>query len=327
MIVLVTGASGWVGGRTARELLRAGAEVRCLVEPGTDGARLPADAEAVTADVRDADGVAAAMAEVEAVVHCAAVIHPARARLFREVNEAGTRHVVEAAARAGVRRLVHVSSNAAAGFQREREVLLTEDDPPRPRGGYGTSKLAAERAVLAAHAAGSLEATVIRPCRCYGPGQPPRVERVFRMIRTGTVPVIGDGGALRSMSFVDDVVRVVAQCLDDPNAAGETFWIADGRPYTTLEAFAAMAAAAEVPLRARKVPEAAARVCEALDLALERAGRYSMSLHLAGESRHDIGCSVDKARRVLGFEPRDDLVGGFRAALAASPAAPALVAA
>ena len=327
MIVLVTGASGWIGGRTARQLLRAGAEVRCLVEPGTDRARLPADADVVTGDVRDAEAVAAAMTEVEVVVHCAAVIHPVRAGLFREVNELGTRQVVQEAARAGARRLVYVSSNAAAGFQREREVPLTEDDPPRPRGGYGTSKLAAERAVLEAHEAGSLEATVVRPCRCYGPGQPPRVERVFRMIRTGTVPVFGDGGALRSMSFVDDVVRVLVQCLDDPRASGETFWIADERPYTTLEAFEAMAEAAGVPLRVRRVPEAAGRICEALDLALERAGRYSMSLHLAGEARHDIGCSVAKAKRSLGFEPRDDLVGGLRDALAASHAGEPLVAA
>ena len=323
MRVLVTGGTGWIGGRVVTELLQDGHEVRVLALLGEP----PGDVALMHGDIRDAARVASAVDGVDAIVHCAAVIHPRQAPEFREVNAAGTALLVDAAAAAGVGRLVHVSSNAAAGFQRERDVLLTEDDPPRPRGGYGRSKAEAESIVRKAHARGALETVIARPCRCYGRGQPPRVERVFEMVRSGRVPVFGDGGALRSMSSVDDVARVLVQCLDDPAAAGETFWIADERPYTTIEAFEAMAAAAGVPLRVRRLPRAGARACEALDLGLERLGAYSMSLHLAGESTHHIGCSVEKAKRALGFEPRDDLVGGFRAALAASPSAPALVAA
>ena len=327
MTTLVTGASGWIGGRVVPELLQGGHRVRCLVEPDVDPGALAADAEIVRGDLRDGRAVAAAVSGVDAVVHCAAVIHPRRAREFREVNAEGTRRLVEAAASAGVRRLVHVSSNAAAGFQRERAVLLTEGHAPVPKGGYGQSKLEAERLVSAAWGATNLETVIVRPCRCYGAGQPARVERVFSMIRMGRVPIFGDGGALRSMSAVDDVVRMLIQCLDDPDAPGQTFWIADERPYTTLEAFEAMAAAADAPLRVRRLPEGAARLCEALDLAYERAGGYSMSLHLAGESHRDIGCSIEKAKRVLGFQPRNDLVGGFREALERSPARSTLVAA
>ncbi len=323
MRVLVTGGTGWIGGRLVDELARAGYDVRCLVEPGS---RTP-DAPVVHGDVRDPDAVAAAVDGAEAVVHCAAVIHPHRPREFHEVNTRGTKVLLDAAAAASVGRFVHVSSNAAAGFQRRRQVLLTENDPPAPRGGYGESKLEAERAVRAAHADDGLETVIVRPCRCYGRGQPPRVERVFDMVTSGRVPVFGDGGALRSMSLVDDVVSVLVQCLDDPAAAGETFWIADERPYTTLETFEAMAAAAGVELHVRRLPRAGARACEALDLALERLGAYSMRLHLAGESTHDIGCSIDKARRVLGFEPRNDLVAGFREALERAPVPAALAAA
>ena len=325
MRVLVTGGTGWIGRRLVDELLCAGHEVRCLVEPRAH--RDPSDeVEVVRGDIRDPSALACAVEDAEAVVHCAAVIHPRRSRDFREVNAVGTKRLLEAAGGAGVRRLVHVSSNAAAGFQRRREVLLTEDDTPRPRGGYGKSKLEAENAAQNASADGPLETVVVRPCRCYGRGQPPRVERVFEMVRTGKVPVLGDGRALRSMSSVDDVVRVLVQCLDDPAASGETFWIADERPYTTLEAFEAMAAAAGTELRVRTLPRAGAHVCETLDLAYERVGGYSMSLHLAGESTYDIGCSIEKAERLLAFRPRNDLVAGFREALERSPAAAVLVA-
>ena len=312
--VLVTGASGWLGDRLVSRLLDEGRAVRCLTEPGGRPATEGRDAEVVTADLRDRAAIGSAVEGVDAVIHSAAVIHPRRAREFHAVNVMGTRHLVDAAVRAGVCRFVQVSSNAAAGWQRRREALMTEDDVPRPVGGYGRSKLEAERLVMEAHESGRLEAAVIRPCRFYGPGYPPRIARVLEMVASGKVPIFGDGLALRSMSFVDDVVDVLVQCLAEPAATGQVFWIADERPYTTVGAFEAMATAAGVPLRTRTLPEAISRACERLDLAYERLGGYSMALHLAGESRHDVGCSIDKARTLLDFAPTNDLVGGFREA-------------
>ncbi len=322
----MTGPTGWLGRRLVPELLDAGHDVRCLVEPDVDTRSLNRQVAIAVGDVRNRAAVEAAVEGADAVIHCAAVIHPTRASDFWTVNAGGTRHLLEAASRAGVRRLVHVSSNAAAGFQRGRDLLLREEDQPAPRGGYGESKRAAELLVRAAHRDGRLETSILRPCRFYGRGLPSRIERVFEMINSGHVPVFGDGLALRSMTSVDDLAVLLVQCLDDSAAAGETFWVADDIPYTALAGFDAMARAAEVPLRVLRLPLAAARLCEALDLAYQRLGGYSMSLHLAGESRHDVGCSVEKAKRVLGFRPKNDLVGGFREALEQSRAS-ALVAA
>jgi nucleoside-diphosphate-sugar epimerase len=313
--ILVTGASGWLGSRVVAEVLAVGHDARCLLEPDIDAGTVDREAEVVRGDVRDRTAAGAAVDGMEAVIHCAAVIHPGRAGDFWAVNARGTRHVVEAAADVGVRRLLYVSSNAAAGFQRRRDVLLTEDDPPRPRGGYGQSKLEGELAVRMAHDDGRLETSIVRPCRFYGAGLPARMKRIFEMVRGGRVPVFGDGLALRSMTSVDDLAELLVRCIDDPAASGETFWIADDVPYTTVAAFEAMAAAAEVPLRVRRLPAPIAPLCEALDLSYERLGGYSMSLHLIGESHRNIGCSIEKAKRALGFQPKNDLVGGYREAL------------
>jgi nucleoside-diphosphate-sugar epimerase len=319
MRVLVTGAPGWLGDRLVPQLVRAGHDLRCLVHPDVYPARL-GDVESVKGDVRDEAAVRSAVAGIECVVHCVGVIHARRARDFYTVNALGTRNVVEAAADAGVRRFLHVSSNAAAGFQRRRDELMTEDQLPLPEGDYGKSKLQAERHVLAARDAGRLETVILRPCLYYGPGQPARMDRVFRMIERGKVPVFGDGLSLRSMTFVDDLARVLGQCLDHEAATGETFWIADETPYTTLGALEAMAAAIDRPLQVRHLPEFIARLCERIDMAFGDLGGYSMNLHVVGETYRDIGCSVEKAKWVLGFGPNNDLVGGFRQALEAARA-------
>jgi nucleoside-diphosphate-sugar epimerase len=323
--VLVTGAPGWLGDRLVPALLQAGHDLRCFVHPDMDAARLAPDVEVVEGDIRDAAALRSAVAGVEAVVHCVGVIHAKRARDFYTINAEGTKHVVEAAADADVRRFLHVSSNAAAGFQRERDVLMTEHQLPLPESDYGKSKLQAERHVLAARDAERLETVILRPCLYYGPGQPARMDRVFRMIAKGKVPVFGDGLALRSMTFVDDLARVLVQCLDDAAATGETFWIADEPPYTTLSALEAMAAAIDSPLQVRHLPEVIARMCERLDMATGDLGGYVMNLHVVGETYRNIGCSIEKAKRVLGFEPSNDLVGGFKQALEHARASAILV--
>jgi nucleoside-diphosphate-sugar epimerase len=202
---------------------------------------------------------------------------------------------------------------------------MTEDDVPQPVSDYGKSKLQAEQAVLQARDAGQLETAILRPCLYYGPGQPDRMYRVFDMIKKGKLPVFGDGQALRSMTNVDDLARVLAQCVQDERATGETFWIADEPPYNTLSALEGMAAAIGAELQVRHLPELIARTCEKVDIAVGNAGFYIQDLHVVGETYRDIGCSIEKAKRVLGFEPKNDLVGGYREALelaAQSGAAP-----
>lgn len=303
-------------------LAGSGRSVRCLVAPGVDPSPLPSEVEVVRGDIRDRAALEPAARGVETVIHCVGVIHPKRARDFYAVNAQGTRNMLDAAIAGGARRFLHVSSNAAAGFQRDRSVLMTEADAS-PESDYGKSKLEAERAVEATRDGGRLETVIVRPCLYYGPGLPDRMGRVFSLIEKGKMPVFGDGRALRSMTNVDELAGALEQCVDEPAASGGIFWIADEPPYTTLSALEAMAAAIGHPLRVRHLPELGARTCEKVDLLYGRLGRYSLNLHAVGESYRDIGCSIEKAKRVLSFQPRNDLVAGYREALSHQTAVPA----
>ena len=176
-------------------------------QAGAARARHP-DLEQVEGDLRDPSAAGRLMrgAEGATVFHLAGVIHPQRVRDLFEINTEGTRHLLAAAAAAGVRRVVATSSNSPAGVSRDPRELFDEGSPYRPYMGYGRSKKLMEDAVNAAHEQGALEAVIVRPCWFYGPEQPPRQSTFFTMIRDGKAPIVGDGECRRSMSYVDNTV-------------------------------------------------------------------------------------------------------------------------
>lgn len=206
--VLVTGASGFIGGHVAEELRAAGWEVRCLVRPASmaAAARLTG-CEVVPGDVTDAPSVRRAARGVDAVVHAAACYTLARHRAAEvwAANDGGTANVL-AAARAAGARLVHTSSVATVGIPPHG--LGDERTPLTPgalHGAYKRSKLAAERRVLAA-AADGWWATVVNPTAPVGPGDraPTPTGRIVRDAAAGRMPAYVDTG----LNLVD--VRDVA---------------------------------------------------------------------------------------------------------------------
>ncbi len=316
MTILVTGAPGWLGTRLVARFTGEGHAVRCLVEPGRDASpveRLGAEVE--RGDVRDGAALARAARGAELVVHCAGIVHPRRFGDYRAIHVDGTRNAVRAAAAAGARRFVHVSSEAAQGYN-TGERPLDEDQPCRPETEYGRTKRAAELVVLEAHQPGTLETVVLRPAMFYGPEQPERRSRLMRMIASGRPPLFGDGGNRRSMVYVDNLVDAVGAAAAVAGIGGEVFWIADTEIYTTLGFFEAIADALGVPLRPRRLPLAAAWLCRLASRALERAHAHSLDLHVVGESPRDFFCSNEKARRRLGWSPATGLAEGVREAVA-----------
>jgi len=326
-VTVVTGAAGWLGRALLDHLTRDGGpharpgRVRALVTNRADARVLAAlpRVEPVVGDVRRPRGLTelfADLAGVVDVVHTAGVIHPRRIDDFVEINARGTENVARAAAAAGVRRMVHVSSNSPFGVNVHRTDTFRNDEPYAPYYGYGRSKMQAELRVLDAVARG-LDAVVVRPPWFYGPFQPARQTTFFRMVRTGKFPIIGDGRQRRSMVHVDNLVQgiVLAELTSTP--AGRAWWIADAEPYEVNEIVATVgrALAAEgfaVTPNTLRLPPLAGRVAERADALIQRTGRYIQQIHVLGEMDKTIACDISAARAELGYEPTVALEAGMR---------------
>jgi farnesol dehydrogenase len=198
-MIAVTGGTGFIGARLVSALSRQGEQVRALVRAREGRAALPG-VETLWGDVRDAEAVQRLAAGSDLVYHLAACARPwsPDPREFDEVNLAGTVHLISAARAAGVRRVVHVSTE------------LVDGDETR----YQRTKRAAE-AVVQEYVAGGGDAVIVRPTRVYGPGPLTPANSVTRVIaayRRGRFRVrLADGGARANYVHVDDVVDGLLQ--------------------------------------------------------------------------------------------------------------------
>jgi nucleoside-diphosphate-sugar epimerase len=271
------------------------------------------DVELVRGDLVDAPSLERAVAGIDTVLHAAAVMHPPRIEQYYAVNGEGTRRLARAAARAGVKRFVYVSSNAAAGRSASADHLVAETDPDLPLSHYARSKWLGERWLLATP--GSMEAVIVRSCMFYGPPVPVRHVEVYRRILHGRMPLIGGGNYSRSLTYVDNLVAGVRLALAKKAAAGQVYNIADAEPYTTRRVVEAMASALGVRPRYLRLPAFAASVAYEVDWLISTVGIYQQEIHLVSEATWHVGVSIDKAQRELGYAPRVAIDEGMRAAV------------
>jgi dihydroflavonol-4-reductase len=267
--VLVTGATGFTGGHLARSLAARGDAVSALVR--TQGPATAALAQAgitlVAGDLRDPQALVAATDGVDVVYHVAAIYRQAGLAddVYRAVNARAVRDVIEAAARGGVRRVVHCSTVGVHGDVEHPPA--NEDAPLRPGDVYQQTKLEGEELAREAGARLGIEVTIVRPTGIYGPGDR-RLLKLFRGVARQRWFTLGSGEIYYHLTFIDDLADGFRLCGTHPAAANRTYILAGGE-VTTLNALVALIAdVAGVPEPKRHLPVwpfwTAGAVCEAL---------------------------------------------------------------
>ncbi len=325
MDYLVTGAPGWLGDRFV-ETLRGqmpGASVRCLVHPAFEKPfrEKHSGVEGATGDITDKNSLESFFKDSRGAVlfHLAGLVHATRGvKQFFKVNVEGTQNLLDMAVKAGVKRVVAVSSNSPAGCNPRPDNLFTEDIPYNPYMGYGRSKMQMEMRVQEMFHKKILETVILRPCWFYGPGQPPRQTLFFTMIKNGKMPIVGSGESKRSMSYVDNVSQALLLAAANAKANGQIYWITDRRAYTmneivdTVERLLEKEFKIPVSHKRLRLPSVVSEIALAVDATLQSVGIYHQKIHVLSEMNKTIAASIEKAERELGYKPAVDLEEGMR---------------
>jgi nucleoside-diphosphate-sugar epimerase len=299
VLVAISGGAGFLGLHLARRLVGDGQAVRTLDLAPLDDPPLAGRVEEIHGDVRLAADARRLVAGADVLVHAAAALPIQVTRdAIRSVNVEGTAVTLGAALEAGVRRVVLISSTAVYGVPERHPIH--EDDPLVGVGHYGESKIEAER-LCAEFGRRGLEAVVVRPKTFVGPERLGVFEILFDWIREGRrIPVLGDGSNRYQLLAVEDLVDAVVRCVDAP-VAGEALNIGAERFGTVREDLEALAAHAGSGSRLRPVP---ARPAELALRGLELARLSPLAEWHYRTAHKDSFVSIDKARSLLGWEPR-----------------------
>jgi nucleoside-diphosphate-sugar epimerase len=303
---MVTGGSGFVGGRLIERLVADGNEVRALARSGDSAAKVEGlGAEPARGDITDRGSLEAAAAGCEVVFHAAAKVEDSGPwSEFQRDNVEGTRNAVEAAAAAGARRFVHVSTEAVL-IAGDPLVNVDETAPLRTdsRAPYPRSKAMAEQVV---NSAAGIERVIVRPRFIWGKGDTSLLPGIVTMVESGRFAWIGGGRHRTDTTHVDSVVEglvLAAQRGGD----GETYFITDGKPVVFREFLTDLLATQGVKEPRRSMPAplagALAAVGESAWNLLPLPGAPPLSRFAYWASAQECTIDIAKARRELGYEP------------------------
>lgn len=289
-MIVVTGASGFIGSHLGRLLAERGLAFRPVV-------RRPVPGAAVVGAIDGATDWTEALRDATAVVHLAAHVHIRGGRsaidTFRRVNAEATLNLARQAARASVRRFVFVSSIAVNGNRTSPGHPFTEDSKPSPHDDYGWSKYEAELGLAEIADSTGLSVTVIRPPLVYGPGVAANFRTLMRCVHSGLPLPLASVDNLRSLVSVANLCDFILLCASQPAAGGQTFLIADGDDISTPDLLRRVGVAMGRPARLFPFPP---KMLRASAVAI---GRRSLANSLLSSLQIDIS----KARSLLGWTP------------------------
>lgn len=314
--VLITGGTGFIGSRLALRCVADGYATRVSGQENTETESVnrqtleEAGVELLLGSVTQADAVSDLVEGVDTVFHLAAAQHEMDVPddHFWEVNVAGTRNLLIASAEAGVRRFVHGSTIGVYG---QPSLPVDEESACEPDNIYGRTKLAGEKEVLAA--AERLPVVIVRIPEVYGPADR-RLLKLFRSVDRGVFLMIGRGGNMHHLIFVEDLIDALQLAAEAENAPGEIFVVAGPQPVTTARLVAAIARQMGKKPPGVHLPLAPfTMLATAMELGLRPLG-VQPPLHRRRLDffRKSFEISPQKSRAALGFHPQTDLETGVR---------------
>jgi nucleoside-diphosphate-sugar epimerase len=304
----VTGGSGFIGGALVRRLSADGWGVRALARSEASARAVrERGAEPVPGDLDDSASMAAGAAGCEVAFHCAAHLGDWGSRAdFERGNVQGTRNALAAARQAGVRRFVHVGTEAAllAGeplIEVDERAPLRFDSPAL----YSSTKARAEEAVIEANQNG-LETVVVRPRFVWGRGDTTLLPAMTEMVRSGRFAWIGGGRHRTSTTHVDNVVHGLLLGAER-GAPGGVYFVTDGEPVVFRDFVTRLLATQGVTPPGRSVPapvaSAVATVGETAWRLLPLPGRPPLTRLAVWLSALETTIDITRARTELGYTP------------------------
>ena len=312
---LVTGASGFIGGRLAERLAtEEGVRVRGMFRRAKKAERLKTlPLEIVQADLLDLESLRQAIDGCDLAFHCAAVVQETGDRNeFFDTNVKGTENVLRVSRDAGVKKFIHFSSVSVYGMNPPDRV--DETTPFEPCGNlYCDTKIAAEKAVWAAHDEARLPVVVIRPANVYGPYSSSWTLRPIKLINSGQMILINGGTGLCNYVYIDNLLDATIAATKRDESVGEVYLVSDGMPVTWKEFFGYYGQMAGKP-KMRSVPEWVGKI---IGLGMEISSKLTgkppkITREAVGFLTRKARCNIEKARHELGFQPRFSLEEGMQ---------------
>jgi nucleoside-diphosphate-sugar epimerase len=319
MTALVTGASGFLGGRLAQVLAADGVPVRILARRGAGLRHLAGlPVEVVEGSLADAPALAAAVRGITHIYHCAGCSTDwAPEAAFFAANVEGVRNLLAAAGGGSLRRLLHVSTTDVYGYP----CAPCDESHPTADAGlpYNRTKRLGEECVWEARRNTGLPVTVVRPATIFGPRGQAFTAGIARHIRQGSMAVIDGGRAPGGFCYVDNAVRAMIQAATTPQAEGRAYNIADGSGKTWRAYVDALADALGKRRPVLDLPSAVAqplaRSLEACHRALHLPGRPLLTRHAVYLLSRNQEYPAERARREFGFAPEVGFAEGVARAV------------
>lgn len=317
MKALVSGATGFLGGALSRRLHNMGWDVTAL---GRNTSKLDQlEREGIRAhrlDLKEKGDIATACKEQEIVFHCAALPSPwGNFEEFYQTNVIGTRNVIRGCEEHKVKRLVYVSTPSIYFGYSSRINVSETASLPEPVSNYAATKLLAEQEMDEAFARG-LAVIAIRPRAIFGPGDTVIFPRLIPRLRSGRLPILGDGENLVDLTYIENVVDALLLCVNSPaGTLGKKYNISNDEPVKLWEFIERICTDLNLPVPKRKISYqtamAAASTLEAIFTLIPTHPEPPITRMSISMMANSTTLDINAAKNELGYQPKISVAEGF----------------